>query len=472
MPERTKAPASVGAVRIGTSEKRGLVSLDVSPFFVHLLFVFGTLSFSVALAPSAAFSLPMAGLRSSWASRYYIARKCDRMELQRRMIQHRHPLSTMSISISRARPKTKKMSLSMASRSASSGSENTTVPSTLSLPPVPMDAHRFVMMRHGESEFNNANIFTGWCDVALTQRGIVEAVEAGEVFRSYELTFDKCYTSLLTRSIVTAQRTLETAGIAYTPIKYDWRLNERHYGALQGLSKDRTADRLGRAKVMAWRRSFFARPPLMTSEHPHYRSINHDHRYKHLDREILPLGESLEDCQKRVVEGWNDIVKEGKEGKRGDPSHDGNQYSLLVAHANTLRALVMHLDDIPATDIEGLNIPTAIPFYYDISMTTGEVVTGTGEQQASLTSQDPIGFRGVYISDERKKRNFLERRRAANDPWLVSDNWRFFPQCILYVLKLNFLHLCHLDFSGPCMILPFREVCWRLPMRTRCPRKF
>ena len=135
---------------------------------------------------------------------------------------------------------------------------------TSSLPPVPENAHRIVFMRHGQSSFNDANIFTGWCDVALTPRGIVEAEEAGEVFRSHNLTFSHCYTSLLTRSIVTAQRSLEAAGISYVPISYDWRLNERHYGALQGLSKERTGDRLGRERVMKWRRSYHARPPAMT----------------------------------------------------------------------------------------------------------------------------------------------------------------------------------------------------------------
>lgn len=143
------------------------------------------------------------------------------------------------------------------------------MPRTVStLPPVPTGCHRLVLMRHGESEFNNANIFTGWCDVALTPRGVVEAVEAGQVFLSHSLHFRKCYVSLLTRSIVTAQRCLEAAGIAYTPLHYDWRWNERHYGALQGLSKEQTANRLGREKVMEWRRSYHSPPPIMTKKHP------------------------------------------------------------------------------------------------------------------------------------------------------------------------------------------------------------
>lgn len=147
-------------------------------------------------------------------------------------------------------------------------------------------------MRHGESEFNNANIFTGWCDVALTPRGVVESVEAGEVFRSLGVSFRKCYASLLTRSIVTAHRCLEAAGVAYTPLVYDWRFNERHYGSLQGLGKDRTADRLGRDIVMEWRRSYHARPPPMTEEHPHYWILQRDERYRNL-RGAVPLTESL-----------------------------------------------------------------------------------------------------------------------------------------------------------------------------------
>uniref|UniRef100_A0A7S1Y2D5 Phosphoglycerate mutase n=1 Tax=Grammatophora oceanica TaxID=210454 RepID=A0A7S1Y2D5_9STRA len=282
---------------------------------------------------------------------------------------------------------------------------------TTTLEPVPPNLHRVVLMRHGESEFNNANVFTGWCDVALTQRGVVEAMEAGQVFASHGQTFRKCYASVLTRSIVTAHRALEAAGISYTPIEYDWRLNERHYGALQGLSKERTADRLGKARVMKWRRSYEARPPIMTEEHPHYNIIHTDARYQDLER--IPLGESLEDTQIRCVEAWNNILD--------DISTAGASSSLLVAHANTLRALVMHLDDIPADQIEGLNIPTAIPFYYDIDIESGKVVNADNYEDdfVKVKDKDALGnFRGVYISDERKKRSFLERRRAANDPWL------------------------------------------------------
>jgi 2,3-bisphosphoglycerate-dependent phosphoglycerate mutase len=277
-----------------------------------------------------------------------------------------------------------------------------------SLPPVPDHAHRIVLMRHGESAFNNANVFTGWCDVALTQRGVVEAVEAGEVFASHHLTFRKCYSSLLTRSIVTAQRSLEAAGVSYTPMEYDWRWNERHYGALQGLSKERTADRLGKTLVMKWRRSYEGRPPVMTEDHPHYDIINKDARYNHVD---IPTTESLEDCQSRVIEAWNHIAKDTTSALDSD-----SPYTLVVAHANSLRALVMHLDDIPDDEIEGLNIPTAIPFYYDIDKSTGSVLSSRNEDSSKRIGHG--NFRGIYISDERKKRNFLERRRAANDPWL------------------------------------------------------
>jgi len=265
-------------------------------------------------------------------------------------------------------------------------------------------------------------------------KGVVEAIEAGQVFRSHGLVFQRCYTSLLTRSIVTAHRALEAAGVSYTPLEYEWRLNERHYGALQGLSKERTAVRLGRERVMRWRRSFEGRPPLMASEHPHHDTINNDPRYSTL--ESVPLGESLQDCQERVVDAWKGILNDLK--SRNPASNDEEQqrqtttqtlgtddrYTLVVAHANSLRALVMHLDDIAADRIESLNIPTAIPFYYDIDLRTGEVLnanrSGFGQQQQqSLDDVPGVGkFRGIYISDERKKRSFLERRRAANDPWL------------------------------------------------------
>jgi 2,3-bisphosphoglycerate-dependent phosphoglycerate mutase len=229
------------------------------------------------------------------------------------------------------------------------------------------------------------------------------------VFRSHNITFSQCYTSVLTRSIVTAQRALEAAGVAYTPIQYDWRLNERHYGALQGLSKERTAERLGRSLVMKWRRSYEARPPAMQPEHPHYDTIMKDPRYRALADDI-PTGESLEDCQKRVVMAWNHILS--------NLSGEESQYSLLVAHANTLRALVMHLDGVEADDIEDLNIPTAIPFFYDIDKATGMVISNGAPVGDNSTSGYLGQFRGTYISDERKKRSFLERRRAANDPWL------------------------------------------------------
>jgi bisphosphoglycerate-dependent phosphoglycerate mutase family 1 len=217
----------------------------------------------------------------------------------------------------------------------------------------------------------------------------------------------------LTRAIVTAHRSLEAAGVSYTPLEYDWRLNERHYGALQGLSKERTAERLGRHLVMQWRRSYEARPPLMTPEHPHHDSIAYDNRYKHLSD--IPLGESLQECQVRVIDAWQDILLDLQTAAGGD-----SPYSLLVAHANTLRALVMHIDDIPGDQIEGLNIPTGIPFYYDIHKETGEILSAS-----ATTDQTGLGrFAGIYIADERKKRSFLERRRAANDPylWALRDD--------------------------------------------------
>lgn len=307
---------------------------------------------------------------------------------------------------------------SLLHQSASSGKAIVEKSTPTSLPPVPANAHRVVLMRHGESEFNNANVFTGWCDVALTPRGIVEACEAGQVFASHQLHFRRCYSSLLTRSIVTAQRSLEAAGVSFTPIQYDWRLNERHYGALQGLGKERTADRLGRAIVMEWRRSYHARPPLMTKEHPHYPIIYNDPRYRRIQGIELPLGESLEDCQHRVVQAWTDIMQDLSASEHEQSTYGDSDYSLIVAHANSLRALVMHLDDIPVNEIESLNIPTAIPFFYDICLSTGNVISDSGDGVVSGK------FRGTYISDDNKKRNFLERRRAANDPflWALNDH--------------------------------------------------
>jgi bisphosphoglycerate-dependent phosphoglycerate mutase family 1 len=209
-------------------------------------------------------------------------------------------------------------------------------------------------------------------------------------------------------------------GVVWTYIVWLWVVDGcRHYGALQGLSKERTAARLGRALVMKWRRSYVERPPLMTPEHPHYPIIYSDPRYRRVPN--IPLGESLQDCQERVVEGFRDIVKDIQQCD--DATEPTN--SLIVAHANTLRALVMHLDDIAVDDIEGLNIPTAVPFFYDVDKKTGKVLDLPNQE--TLAEVDKIGvgkFRGIYIADERKKRSFLERRRAANDPfiWALHDH--------------------------------------------------
>jgi len=195
-------------------------------------------------------------------------------------------------------------------------------------------------------------------------------------------------------------------------ILFPWEIVVLSLGALQGLSKERTADRLGRERVMKWRRSFEAPPPDMTEEHPHFDIINNDPRYRKL--ESVPRAESLEDCQVRVVEAWKEIVQDAMEAE--DDTHSA--HSLVVAHANTLRALVMHIDNIPAGDIEDLNIPTGIPFYYNIDKTTGAVMSAENDERERDQISGVKGFRGTYMSDDRKKRNFLERRRAANDPWL------------------------------------------------------
>ena len=155
----------------------------------------------------------------------------------------------------------------------------------------------------------------------------------------------------------------------------------------------------------------------MTGEHPHYDIINKDHRYRNV---VVPTTESLEDCQERVIEAWKDITKDCMSANKDD-----SPYTLVVAHANSLRALVMYLDDIPADEIENLNIPTGIPFYYDIDKSSSQVLSSSIRcDKESLGGVGHGKFRGIYISDDRKKRNFLERRRAANDPWLwaLHDN--------------------------------------------------
>lgn len=212
-----------------------------------------------------------------------------------------------------------------------------------------------VVVRHGQSIWNLENRFTGWTDVGLTEQGRAEARLAGELMAGEGLAFDVLHTSLLVRAIETADIALREMELSWLPVRRHWRLNERHYGALQGLDKKETAEQHGKEQVFAWRRSYDVPPPpleLDDDRHP-----VHDPRYADLAPDVLPGSECLADVVDRMLPYWHDaIVPDLAAGKR----------VLVVAHGNSLRALVKHLDGISDEDIPGVNIPTGVPRYYEL----------------------------------------------------------------------------------------------------------
>jgi len=210
-------------------------------------------------------------------------------------------------------------------------------------------------MRHGESTWNLENRFTGWTDVDLTEKGVTEAKAAGEVLKREGYTFDLCYTSVLKRAIRTLWLTLDEMDLMYLPVKNDWRLNERHYGALQGLDKGETAAKFGDKQVLVWRRSYDIPPPSL--EEGDDRTSFNDARYAGLPKEQIPLTECLKDTVARVLPAWNeDIAPQIKAGKK----------ILISAHGNSLRALIKMLDGISDEEIVGLNIPNGQPLVYEL----------------------------------------------------------------------------------------------------------
>ncbi len=216
-------------------------------------------------------------------------------------------------------------------------------------------AATLLLLRHGESTWNLENRFTGWTDVPLTANGEDEARKAGQLMAEEGLSFDIVHTSLLLRAIATAEITLREMGLHWLPVKRHWRLNERHYGALQGLDKKEMAERYGPEQVFAWRRGYATPPdPLAADDLRHPR---HDRRYADLPPDLLPATECLKDVVARMLPYWHDqIVPDLRDGKR----------VLVVAHGNSLRALVKHLDGISDAAIADLNIPTGIPKLYEL----------------------------------------------------------------------------------------------------------
>ncbi len=215
--------------------------------------------------------------------------------------------------------------------------------------------YKVVLLRHGESTWNKENRFTGWTDVDLSEKGVAEAHQAGQVMKAEGYTFDLAYTSLLKRAIKTLWIALEEMDLCWLPVYNTWRLNERHYGALQGLNKAEMAQQFGEEQVHVWRRSYDVPPPAL--EKTDARWPGHDRRYADMNPADVPLTECLKDTVIRFLPFWHETVAPTiKTGKR----------VLITAHGNSLRALVKYLDNIPDEEIPALNIPTGIPLVYEL----------------------------------------------------------------------------------------------------------
>ncbi|MFC5498305.1 2,3-diphosphoglycerate-dependent phosphoglycerate mutase [Caenimonas terrae] len=215
--------------------------------------------------------------------------------------------------------------------------------------------YKLVLVRHGESTWNLENRFTGWTDVDLTPTGIAQAVAAGKLLKAEGYDFDLCYCSVLKRATRTLWHVLDEMDRTWLPVAHSWRLNERHYGALQGLNKAETAKKYGDAQVLAWRRSYDVPPPPLEPSDP--RSERSDVRYARLAPQQVPLTECLKDTVARVLPFWDESMA---------PAIRAGKQVLVSAHGNSMRALVKYLDQVSDTDIVGLNIPNGIPLVYEL----------------------------------------------------------------------------------------------------------
>jgi 2,3-bisphosphoglycerate-dependent phosphoglycerate mutase len=215
--------------------------------------------------------------------------------------------------------------------------------------------HTLVLLRHGESLWNKENLFTGWTDVDLTEQGTAEAKNAGELLKAGGFSFDIAFTSVLKRAIRTLWITLDELDLMWIPVVHSWRLNERHYGALQGFNKAQTAAQYGEQQVLVWRRSYDVPPPPLERSDSRYPGS--DPRYRDLDTSCLPLTECLKDTVERFLPYWHQTIV---------PKVQSGRKVIIAAHGNSLRALVKYLDGISDQDIVGLNIPTGVPLIYEL----------------------------------------------------------------------------------------------------------
>jgi len=244
--------------------------------------------------------------------------------------------------------------------------------------------HKVVLLRHGESIWNRENRFTGWTDVDLSETGRQEALTAGRLLKDGGYVFDVAYTSVLKRAIRTSWIALDELDLLWIPVIRDWRLNERHYGALQGLDKAETAAKHGDAQLKIWRRSYDIPPPPLDPNDP--RHPGRDPRYAGLRPDELPLSESLKDTVARFLPAWNDVIA---------PSIRSGRRVLIAAHGNSLRALVKYLDRVSDSDIVELNIPTGIPLVYELNDELAPIRSYyLGDQEAARKAAEAVAQQG------------------------------------------------------------------------------
>lgn len=215
--------------------------------------------------------------------------------------------------------------------------------------------YKLVLLRHGESVWNKENRFTGWTDVDLSEKGIQEAITGGKLLKENNFVFDVAFTSVLKRAIRTLWLGLDQMDLMWIPVHNSWRLNERHYGALQGLNKAETAAKYGEAQVLIWRRSYDIQPPALEKNDTRY--PGHDPRYKNLAEKDIPFTECLKDTVARFLPYWHETIA---------PAIQSGRRVIIAAHGNSLRALVKYLDNISDEEIVGLNIPTGMPLVYEL----------------------------------------------------------------------------------------------------------
>jgi len=244
--------------------------------------------------------------------------------------------------------------------------------------------HTLVLIRHGQSAWNLENRFTGWTDVDLTAQGLAEAHEAARLLKDGGYEFDIAFTSVLKRAIKTLDIVLEDMDLCWLPVRKSWRLNEKHYGALQGLNKSEMARKYGEEQVLLWRRAYDVRPPTLELNDP--RHPVHDRRYSELAQEDVPGTECLKDTVARSVPYWKEqIVPELKNGKR----------VIIAAHGNSLRALVKYLDNVPDSEIVSRNIPTGVPLVYELDEALRPIRSYyLGDQDAISKAMDAVAKQG------------------------------------------------------------------------------